>query len=385
MNLLKINTANLKQQYPLSNKKDINLTDLYELYKNQNLTSPTIAIFMGTTKGIIDVRCKRLGLTKTKQEQKMARENTCLIKYGVKSVKQFKATSDKYKKTCLEKYGVDNISKITKRLQELSDYSKIHGFKNDETNPGYKHGGKLSSLSTKFIKYQNNDRVTINKNIEQVKLKISKSLKSSDNLSNKKEYWMKKGYTENEAIQKVSERQTTFSKEICIKKYGEVNGLERWADRQKKWLKTLNSKSPTEIERINRAKMTFSGYSKISQKLFWNLYERIKSDYLKIYFATLDKITKTYTDKNNEYMIFANNKNNKNGCFFLDFFIKDTGKIIEFDGDYWHSEKRGNVERDKVRDKQILKIGYKILHIRERDFNNNTEEAIKECLEFIYE
>ena len=27
--------------------------------------------------------------------------------------------------------------------------------------------------------------------------------------------------------------------------------------------------------------------------------------------------------------------------FFLDFYVKDNNKVIEFDGDYWHGEKRG--------------------------------------------
>lgn len=28
--------------------------------------------------------------------------------------------------------------------------------------------------------------------------------------------------------------------------------------------------------------------------------------------------------------------------YFLDFYVKDNNVAIEFDGDYWHSEKRGN-------------------------------------------
>lgn len=28
--------------------------------------------------------------------------------------------------------------------------------------------------------------------------------------------------------------------------------------------------------------------------------------------------------------------------YFLDFYVEDNNKVIEFDGDYWHGEKRGN-------------------------------------------
>ncbi len=68
------------------------------------------------------------------------------------------------------------------------------------------------------------------------------------------EYWLEKGYTEEEAKKKISERQSTFSKEKCIKKYGEEEGTKRWKERQDKWQKTLNNKSPEEIEEINKKK-----------------------------------------------------------------------------------------------------------------------------------
>ena len=44
-------------------------------------------------------------------------------------------------------------------------------------------------------------------------------------------WWLKQGYTIDEAKQKLKERQTTFSKEICIEKYGKVEGLKRWKKR----------------------------------------------------------------------------------------------------------------------------------------------------------
>jgi len=69
-----------------------------------------------------------------------------------------------------------------------------------------------------------------------------------------KEYWLKRGYTEDESIKMVKECQTTFSKEKCIEKYGKENGLKRWAARQDKWQNTMKSKPIEEIERINKKK-----------------------------------------------------------------------------------------------------------------------------------
>ncbi|MFW6029240.1 MAG: hypothetical protein ACOCRO_03200 [Halanaerobiales bacterium] len=71
----------------------------------------------------------------------------------------------------------------------------------------------------------------------------------------------------------------------------------------------------------------------------------------------------------------------------IDFYIKDINKAIEFDGDYWHGENRGNKQRDQIREDSILakNPNMKILHVRERDYKNNPEETISQCLRFIYE
>lgn len=67
-----------------------------------------------------------------------------------------------------------------------------------------------------------------------------------------KEYWMKNGYSEEEAIIEVSKRQAR-GLEHFIKVYGS-DGLTKWEERQYKWQNTLNSKPKEEIDRINRAK-----------------------------------------------------------------------------------------------------------------------------------
>lgn len=55
------------------------------------------------------------------------------------------------------------------------------------------------------------------------------------------DYWIKKGYNQKEAVKIISESQKTFSKEICIKKFGEEKGLKVFQERQKKWITTLTS------------------------------------------------------------------------------------------------------------------------------------------------
>lgn len=68
------------------------------------------------------------------------------------------------------------------------------------------------------------------------------------------EFWTNKGFTEEEAIVKVSEVQQTFTLEKCIDKHGIEEGTRIWQDRQDRWQDTLNSKSEEEKLEINKKK-----------------------------------------------------------------------------------------------------------------------------------
>jgi very-short-patch-repair endonuclease len=166
-----------------------------------------------------------------------------------------------------------------------------------------------------------------------------------------------------------------------LERYGEEEGKKRYDERQKKWLCSIYSKSDDELETINRKKIhngITNGYSKISQKLFSLLYDEIKNDYSDIRFATLNNGDINDNGVNNEKFIVINNK-----CMFVDFYIGDTNKIIEFDGDYWHGIISASI-RDKERDDILTTNGYSILRIKECDLKNNCCDVIKNCLRFIY-
>jgi len=68
------------------------------------------------------------------------------------------------------------------------------------------------------------------------------------------EFYLAKGLTYDRALLELSNHQSTFSKEKCIKKYGKDRGLEIFEARQDKWQATLNSKSAEEIQAINARK-----------------------------------------------------------------------------------------------------------------------------------
>ena len=71
-------------------------------------------------------------------------------------------------------------------------------------------------------------------------------------------YYTIRGLTEEEAKNALKERQTTFSLEKCIERYGEIKGKEVWQERQDRWQDTLNSKSEEEKNRINKSKNAYS-------------------------------------------------------------------------------------------------------------------------------
>jgi hypothetical protein len=177
------------------------------------------------------------------------------------------------------------------------------------------------------------------------------------------EYWVERGFNYQQAKQKVTERQTTFSLDICVQKYGEEDGLKRFNERQIKWL-------------INHKKTNFS---KISQTLFWDILESeptIKNN--NIFFATFKNSQKDDSGKNNEYRLSL-----LNGVILPDFIDLDKRKIIEFDGTYYHRLTPENSLREEKRDKMILESGYEVLHVSEYDYKNDKQEIINKCIAFL--
>lgn len=124
-------------------------------------------------------------------------------------------------------------------------------------------------------------------------------------------YWTNKGYSEDEAKLKISERQRTFTLEKCIEKYGEEEGKNRWKERQNKWITTLSLKSKEEIKRINEQK-SYSVAGVINQE---NVYYHI------------DRFS--FTDQNKK--IIKNSISNSNTLFeFTELYLKQTNNDFSY-------------------------------------------------------
>ena len=128
-----------------------------------------------------------------------------------------------------------------------------------DKNPAYQHGGKYSPFSKKFIHF------TDDKYIEDLVITATKTRMDNNNVSANVDYYLSRGYSEEESLQLLKTRQTTFSLRICIEKYGEIEGTAVWKDRQDRWQNTIMSKSADELSDINKRKST-----KINYKTLWN-------------------------------------------------------------------------------------------------------------------
>lgn len=301
-------------------------------------------------------KCHNTHLINKNNEKYEGKESvTCAI-CGWKAKALTQHLSDRHSITLhdyMKKYNKSIDECILKTSRELWG-SKIKG----ENNGAYGHGGKYSPYSKKFVKYEDLTDEEKEHKINSLYDHLAETLTDgTGRLPTQVEYWTKQGYTEEESLQLIKERQTTFSLEKCIERYGEEEGIKRWQERQKKWLDNYKHQN----------------YSAISQRLFWQIYEKIKDKYNDIYFAEING-----KEQNNEYVL----KLNKSYCK-LDFFVKDINKAIEFDGDYWHGEARGNQERDRLRDTEITNMGISLLHIRERDYKTSPNVVITECIKFL--
>ncbi len=237
-----------------------------------------------------------------------------------------------------------------------------------ENNPA--HRSKTSSLerrqrSPKCIEFYQLKYPGLSmreyKNMVNEHKKLTASRLTPEKHSTKIEYWLAKGYTEEEAKIKLSQRQRTFDLKYCINKYGEGEGKRIFEERQIKWRKSF--------QKTKKNAITNGIQSSNIADNFFNLIESIKGGEREVI----------------------------NGRYSFDYMLGD--KIIEFNGDYWHANpkiykkdyinKTLNLtayeiwKKDEKRKKYIQKQGYQLYVVWESDYKNDPENTIKKCLQFL--
>ncbi len=259
-------------------------------------------------------------------------------------------------------------------------------------------------------------------------LKRWKSYCYKQRISNSFDYKREK-YGMNELEFDAYNKSRSITKENCILRYGESDGLKRWksyCDKQRVngckleyfiekygnvegtlYYKELNKKKSPNLynfqrkygndvgiqkfeDYINKSKVGYS--STISQIFFDNLYDiLIKCDYV-----DSDKIY--YSSKNFEFGSI-----NEIGKFYKYDFVDTKNKIvIEFNGDFWHGNpklykssdiiKKSNfcmkVEdiwtRDKLKNEHMENLGYKVFVVWEFDYRLNKDGTVEDIINAAY-
>lgn len=311
----------------------------------------------------------------------MIRYVSCCINHYNKNkdIKKGKRKKEDFNNICLEcQESFANTAHLTIHIEKnhmtVEEYYNKHISSIKGECKWCKIPTKFRSINSGYDSFCYNTACNINyhnthENRHQCGDKISKSIIKNKNSPNQKEFWMKKGMDEENAINMVSKRQTTNSVDAIMKrkKCTRVEATDIRKEITEKWLKSFPN--------LN--------YSMISQELFWSIYEKIKENYKEVYFATLNNGLLDESGKNHEYRVKTEKTYRQ-----LDFYVKDINKAIEFLGEYWHSEKNKRYNftlgQDIKREKEIIDaIGCKILNIKELDYTKNKEKTIQQCLDFI--
>ena len=304
------------------------------------------------------------------------------VKNNLKSVKRSFSKDFWIKKGLTEEESIRKVFEIQsnnskkfkgKRTGKSKDKLKEKGYTDEEI--------RISCLSQWNLEYW----IRRGYNEEESKEKVYKiqsySAKHVDCekrlLPSNVEYWVNRGHSEIESKKLVSKSQTTFSKDICIEKWGYEKGIDIFNDRTKKWLNSL---------KLNNN--IFIGYSKISQELFNEIYNRLNRNF-------------KYATNGGEFKIQREN----GGFYFYDFTDIDNKLIIEYNGDMYHANPNKYCEndnphpfrkeitskeiweKDRLKFESVEKLGYKVLTIWDSEFRykgfKNKELIIERCINFL--
>lgn len=276
------------------------------------------------------------------------------------------------------------MSSYMNRPEIKEKYSNL--FKGDK-NPNAKcntteeYRKSISPFSKSFKKYEGMSDEEKEKQIREY-LQYDRE----DRNDNQVKYWIKKGYSEEEAKQKVSERQSTFTLEKCISKYGEEEGIRRYTERQTKWSAKIEEQYQKGL------------FSKIPHSQNSSIYSKFEKDIVDNIIESLDiDINDIYCYKTSQFRLENTNEYCKNKIFSYDLTIGN--KIIEFNGDFWHmnpdmydsdyvhpynnlsAEEKWEI--DEIKLNCAFQNGYDVLTVWESEYNENKEATIQKCIEFL--
>jgi len=285
----------------------------------------------------------------TKINQKYKLENTCLKKYGVKSVFQSKTIRDNMTNSIIKKYGVDNVSKL--KLIQLKKESTC--MKN--------HGVKVSFQSSE-IKEQIKNTFITNYGVDNplksiiIKNQIKKTNLEKYGYENPQQSEFIKNKTRKTCLEKFGvdnilklESIINKRKQICIEKYGNEIPLKTDLGKQimrQTCLEKYGVEYPNQVPEIAEKTAKNSYRKKIyilpsGKELICQGYEPF----------ALDKLVKEenileediVTGCKNVPTIWYNDKQNKKHRHYVDIYIPSQNRCIEVKSTWTAEKKKDNI------------------------------------------
>jgi hypothetical protein len=264
----------------------------------------------------------------------------------------------------------ENVKKKVKEMKpNLVEYWLSRGFSVEDSK--LKTELHLMNTERSFkIKYGDEEGVKLfrEKKIKEGKLHSPRRI----------EYWLSRGFNDEESIIKLKESQNKFSLKKCIEKYGNDVGKKVFTERQIKWQDSLTKNGNMK-----------NGFSKISQELFYKILEKYD-------IGVRDKVK--FATHNGEHKLI----NPNGGVYVYDFVDLDSKKIIEYNGDMFHANPKkfdkydspnpfkkhilseDIWKSDKIKLDVAKENGYDVLVIWDSEYRwGNKEKVIKKCLNFL--
>jgi len=345
--------------------------------KNYNCENPSQSDYIKKKKE--QTFLKRYGVKNPfeSEEVKDKIKQTCLKKYGVEYAMQSPKIKDKMQQTCLDRYGVSTpfeAEKVRNKFKQvcLEKYGAENPFAAEEVKDKMKrtflerYGVEYSSQAKEVkdkIKHTCLERYGVKYAIQ------SKEVRDKIRQTNLEKYGVEYPLLSEEIQNKI--RQT------CLKKYG-VEHPARSEEVQNKIRNTMKQRYGVYYGIMPR-------FSLSSQELFTSI-ELILSDIdpnIECFYATNKKIELGGKLVTNEYQVLVDSVSNDKKVRFLDFYIPELKKWIEFDESYHDSTDQ--LYDDKIREEEVRAVipDIQLLRVKEEDYLNNKDYIIEKCINFI--
>jgi hypothetical protein len=312
---------------------------------------------------------EKFALELLRDRQTQTSKQAFIRKYGKDTgVSHFNSYTDKWKAS-IAKHDKQELYKNWKNIPET--YLK-------KINPE-------TSLLYTFNEAEIKIKADLSKGFKKLWAEYKTGIRDKSFISTTLDYYLKKGLSIHEARIALKQRQSTFSLEICIAKFGKEKGLNRWNLRQQKWQTSIKNKTQKEQEIIMLKKIrNLPRYSKEATDFFTCVLDNLKLNYQCFYGA-------------NEIILYDKELKKP---YFYDFAIPDLKLIIEYNGSTFHPNfetlSKNDIKKwicpytkldaftkrdiDEKKIKFAKTKGYDILVVWDKDEYNS---KLSKCLNFI--